>query len=121
MEVNKENGALVLALSEQGFRAIGEFDFFVTFARDGDPVKIHVAPDGSFAAFNDDDELLSEGEGAKDFCRTFVDCQGRWLGHSPSGELAKTKVMSKLNRKAKGKAPTKKAEAVVGPKRLRQR
>jgi hypothetical protein len=75
MEVlDKESGALVQALSEQGFRAIDEFDLFVTFARDGDPVKIHVAPNGSFAAFDDKDDLITEGEGAADFYRALLDC-----------------------------------------------
>jgi hypothetical protein len=70
MEVlDKESGALAQTLLQQGFRAIDEFDSFVTFARDGDPVKIHVAPDGSFAAFDDKDELITEGEGTEDFYR----------------------------------------------------
>ena len=68
-----ESCGLAQILSEQGFRAIDEFDLFVTFARDGDPVKIHVAPNESFAAFNDKDELITEGLGVEDFYRAFID------------------------------------------------
>jgi hypothetical protein len=64
--------ALTEALLDQGFRAIDEFDLFVTFARDDDSVRIHVGPDGAFAAFDDADELITEGEGAEDLYRTLV-------------------------------------------------
>jgi hypothetical protein len=64
--------ALREALLDQGFRAVDEFDLFVTFARDDDPLKIHVAPDGAFAAFDDADELITEGEGAEDLYRALV-------------------------------------------------
>jgi hypothetical protein len=60
------------ALLLQGFRAIDEFDSFVTFERAGDAVKIHVGPDGSFAAFDGDDELVAEGEGPEDLYRILV-------------------------------------------------
>ena len=60
------------ALLDQEFRAVDEFDSFVTFERMGDPLKIHVGPDGSFAAFNGDDELVAEGENPDDLYRVLV-------------------------------------------------
>jgi hypothetical protein len=63
---------LAQALGDQGFRAVDEFDTFVTFEREGDPLKIQVGPDGCFAAFNGDDELVAEGEGAADLYRILV-------------------------------------------------
>jgi hypothetical protein len=38
----------------------------------GDPLKIHVEPDGSFAAFNGDDELVAEGENSDDLYRVLI-------------------------------------------------
>jgi hypothetical protein len=38
--------ALAQALLDQEFRAINEFDSFVTFEREGDSLKIHVGPMG---------------------------------------------------------------------------
>jgi hypothetical protein len=70
--LDKGIAALTQALLEQGFRPVDQFDLFVTFMRDDDPVKIHVGPDGSFAAFDSDDELLTEGEGAEDLYRALV-------------------------------------------------
>lgn len=55
--------ALLGALAAQGFSPTGEFDTFVTYERAYDPIKIQVAPDGSFSAFNGDDELILEGKG----------------------------------------------------------
>jgi hypothetical protein len=63
---------LAQALLGQEFRAVQEFDSFVTFEREGDPLKIQVGPDGSFAAFNGDDELVAEGEGADELYRILV-------------------------------------------------
>jgi hypothetical protein len=60
------------ALLNQEFRAVDEFGSFVTFEREGDPLKIHVGPDGSFAAFNGDDELVAEGENPDDLYRVLV-------------------------------------------------
>lgn len=54
---------LLRALAEQGFCPTSKFDTFVTYERAYDPVKIQVAPDGSFSAFNGDDELILEGKG----------------------------------------------------------
>jgi hypothetical protein len=70
--LDKGLSALSQALLDQGFRAVDEFDLFVTFVRDDDPLKIHVAPDGSFAVFNSDDELITEGDGSEDLYRTLV-------------------------------------------------
>jgi hypothetical protein len=64
--------ALAQALLDQEFTAVDEFDSFVTFERTDDPLKIHVAPDGSFAAFNCDDELIAEDEGREDLYRLLV-------------------------------------------------
>ena len=73
MEVlDKGISALSQALLEEGFRAVDEFDLFVTFARDNDPLKVHVGPDGSFAAFDVTDQLITEGEGAEDLYRLLV-------------------------------------------------
>lgn len=38
----------------------------MTYHRQGDLAKVHVAPDGMFAAFDADDEILGEGAGAED-------------------------------------------------------
>ena len=54
------------------FRAIDEFESFVTFGRVGDPLKIHVGPDASFAVFNGDDELIAEGKGQDDLYRALM-------------------------------------------------
>lgn len=65
-------GALSQALSEQGFRVVDEFEVFMTFARDNDPLKIHIGPDGSFAAVDGDDRLIAEGEGPKHLHRALA-------------------------------------------------
>jgi hypothetical protein len=53
-------------LTDLGFSAVSEFGIFLTYARQSDLVKIHVAPDGMFAAFDVDDEIFGEGIGAED-------------------------------------------------------
>jgi hypothetical protein len=58
--------ALEEALIELGFSAACEFGIFVTYERQQDSVKVHAAPDGMFAAFGGDDEILGEGTGAED-------------------------------------------------------
>ncbi len=58
--------ALEEALIELGFSADREFGIFVTYGRQRDLVKVHAAPDGMFAAFGEDDEILGEGTGAED-------------------------------------------------------
>jgi len=70
--LNKGIEALAQALLDQELRAADEFDSFVTFERPDDPLKIHAAPDGSFAAFNGDDEPVAEGEGPEDLYRILV-------------------------------------------------
>jgi len=64
--------ALSDALVEQGFRATDEFGQFVTYERTHDPLKFHVGPDGSFSAFNGDDEVVAEGKGAHDLYAILV-------------------------------------------------
>jgi hypothetical protein len=58
--------ALEEALIDLGFSAVRQFGVFVTYERQRDSVKIHVAPDGVFAASDGDDEILGEGTGAGD-------------------------------------------------------
>lgn len=84
--------ALSQALLDQGFCAVDKFDVFVTFARDNEPLKIHVGPDGSFAAFDSTDELITEGKGAEDLYRVLVTkpalvrlCHRRSLGGVDGG------------------------------------
>jgi hypothetical protein len=45
---------------------------FVTFARDDEPLKIHVSPNGAFAVFDSEDVLITEGEGAEDLYRVLT-------------------------------------------------
>jgi hypothetical protein len=54
------------ALIELGFSTVGQFGVFVTYERQRDSVKVHVAPDAMFAAFDGDDEILGEGEGSEE-------------------------------------------------------
>jgi hypothetical protein len=49
-----------------------DFGTFVTFLRDGDLLKIHVGPDGSFSAFNVVDECITEGKGIEDLYHALV-------------------------------------------------
>jgi hypothetical protein len=64
--------ALEEALIEFGFSAAHQFGVFVTYERERDLVKVHVAPDGMFAAFDVDDEILGEGAGAEDLRSVFT-------------------------------------------------
>jgi hypothetical protein len=64
--------ALAQALLDQEFRAVDEFDSFVTFVREGDPLKSHVGQDGSFAGLKRDDEIVAEGAGSDDLYRVLV-------------------------------------------------
>jgi hypothetical protein len=63
---------LVEALLSQNFCADDKFGLFVTYVRENDPMKVHVGPDGSFAAFNGDDEIIAEGSGAQDLFSILV-------------------------------------------------
>jgi hypothetical protein len=65
-------GVLSRALRRNGFHEVDEFGAFVTFVRDGDSLKLHVSPDGSFSAFNNADECITEGNGVEDLWRVFV-------------------------------------------------
>ena len=64
---------LAEALLEQGFSLTDEFGLFVTYERANDPLKLHIGPDGSFAAFDGDDEVVAEGKGAHDLYAILVD------------------------------------------------
>ena len=64
---------LAEALLEQGFSPVDEFGLFVTYRRVNDPLKLHIGPDGSFAAFDGDDEVFAEGKGAQDLYSILVD------------------------------------------------
>ena len=70
--IDKGIEALSQALLDQEFRPVDEFDSFVTFEREGDFFKIQAGSDGAFAVFGDDDELITEGEGAEDLYRVLV-------------------------------------------------
>ena len=70
--IDKGIEALSQALLDQEFRPVDQFDSFVTFEREDDIYKIQVGPDGAFAVFGDDDELITEGEGAEDLYRVLV-------------------------------------------------
>ena len=64
---------LTEALLEQGFRPTDEFGLFVTYERANDPLKLHIGPDGSFAAFDGADDVVAEGRGAHDLYAILVD------------------------------------------------
>jgi hypothetical protein len=70
--LDKEFCVLFWVLRQNGFYEVDKFDDFVTFARDGDPLKIHVGPDGSFSAFNRADECITDGKGVEDLCHVLV-------------------------------------------------
>jgi len=63
---------LVEALLKQRFRPVDEFGLFVTYGRADDPLKVHVGPDGAFAAFDGDDQVVAEGKGAQDLYAILV-------------------------------------------------
>ena len=52
------------ALLELGFTPAEKFGAFVTYRRAS--LKVHVGPNGSFAAFGADDEMLGEGRDSDD-------------------------------------------------------
>jgi hypothetical protein len=58
--------ALDEVLTELGFCAAGQSGVFVTYERGRDSMKVHAAPDGMFAAFNRDDDIIGEGGDAED-------------------------------------------------------
>ena len=63
---------LLEALLQQEFTKTDEFGLFVTYERANDPLKIHVGPDGSFAAFDSYDQLVAEGSGTRDLYAILV-------------------------------------------------
>jgi hypothetical protein len=72
MEVLDKGSGLSRTLRQNGFHQADEFGVFVTFVRDGDLLKIHAGPGGSFSAFNIADECITEGKGAEDLHRVLV-------------------------------------------------
>jgi hypothetical protein len=70
--LNKGFGVLSRALRRNGFHKADAFGAFVTFVRDGDLLKLHVGPDGSFSAFNVVDACITEGKGIEDLYRALV-------------------------------------------------
>jgi hypothetical protein len=64
---------LVEALLAQEFRPTDKFDTCVTYERENGPFKINVGPDATFAVFNVDDELVTEGQGAEDLYAVLVE------------------------------------------------
>jgi len=56
-------------------------------------LKIHVGPDGSFAAFKGDDELVAEGENPDDLYRVLVSktviSRSRSVGHARRRQMAR--------------------------------
>jgi hypothetical protein len=63
---------LTEALFQQGFSKTDEFGLYMTYERDDDAMKVHVGFDGSFAAFDSFDELITEGVGMQDFYAMLV-------------------------------------------------
>ena len=59
-----DNGleTLAEALLQQGFSVVDEFGLSVTYQRADESLKIHLGPDGSFTAFDGNDEVIAEGK-----------------------------------------------------------
>jgi hypothetical protein len=90
--------ALEEALIDLGFSAVREFSVFVTYERQQGSVKVHAAPDGMFAAFGGDDEILGEGTGAEDLRAVLMEA-ALTSGQDPR------RRRSFLDRRTKTKAP----------------
>jgi len=90
--------ALEEALIDLGFTAAHEFSVFVTYERQRDLVKVHAAPDGMFAAFGGDDEILGEGTGAEDLRSVLMEAALTVARDTPHRR-------SFLDRRTKTKAP----------------
>jgi hypothetical protein len=63
---------LTEALTQAGFSKTDEFGLCATYQRENDTITIHVGADGSFAAFDSFDELITEGFGMQDFYAMLV-------------------------------------------------
>jgi len=85
--LDKGIGALTQALLEKGFHPVEEFDMFVTFSRDDTELKIHAGPDGAFAAFDANDNLLTQGEGPEDLRRALL------IGSAATGQRRRTREL----------------------------
>ena len=95
---NSNREALEEALIDLGFSAAHEFSVFITYERQRDMVKVHAAPDGMFAAFGEDDEILGEGTGAEDLRAVLMEA-ALTSGQDPR------RRRSFLDRRTKTKAP----------------
>jgi hypothetical protein len=91
--------ALEEALIDLGFSPIDEFGVFVTYERPRDSLKVHVAPDGMFAAFDRDDEILGEGAGVEDLRAVLMEAV-------LAAERDRPRRRSFLDRRTKTKAPS---------------
>jgi hypothetical protein len=71
---NHDNGldALAEALLHQGFSAVDEFGLTMTYQRADDSLKVHLGSDGTFTAFDGNDEVIAEGRGTKDLYAVLV-------------------------------------------------
>jgi hypothetical protein len=63
---------LTEALFQQGFSKIDKFGLYMTYERENGDIKVHLGFDGSFAAFDSLDELITEGVGMQDFYAMLV-------------------------------------------------
>lgn len=63
---NTDPQTIAETLRDRGFFPTEDCGFFTTYERETDSLKIHVGLDGSFAAFDRDDELVAEGRGMQD-------------------------------------------------------
>jgi hypothetical protein len=92
----REFGLETLAevLLQQGFYKTDEFGRFMTYERASDSSKIHVGFDGSFAAFDSDDELVTEGKGMQELYATLVSTPvvAGSASASPSARSRRTKA-----------------------------
>jgi hypothetical protein len=90
------------ALIDLGFSAVHEFGIFVTYRRQRDLVKVHAAPDGMFAAFGEDDEILGEGMGAEDLRSVLMEA-----ALPASRDTAHRQSFADRRRRTKGSSSTK--------------
>jgi hypothetical protein len=100
-----DKGFSVLSvLRRNGFHKAYEFGACVTFVRDGDLLKIHVGPDGSFSVFNIADECITEGKGIEDLNRALVAkaaCQTLRLVAGRCGDRRRARSWSGVQRQRK--------------------
>ena len=75
MKVNNDDigKALKTMLLLSGFAEINTFGEFITYQRAGDPLKVHVGPDGSFTALDGEETVICEGIGGQDLFMVLVE------------------------------------------------